>query len=115
MWASVEHTKAVTTLIRRNNSCQLATVLTNSNRSADWPLHVATNNGLRAEAEGDFDDHRDSDYGPEPLGLVPCEVQQRLPHLVAMTATEVSILIWAVPSLILVPILLRLPRRGDEW
>jgi len=32
----------------------------------------------------------------------------------AMTAAEFSILIWAIPSLILVPILLRFPRRGDE-
>jgi hypothetical protein len=31
-----------------------------------------------------------------------------------MTATEVSILVWAIPSLIVVPILLRLGGRKDE-
>jgi hypothetical protein len=70
--------------------------------------------------EGTSNDHRDSDYGPEPVGMVPRDVRQRLQHLVvsgtgAMTAAEVSILIWAIPSLILVPILLRFPGRGDEW
>jgi hypothetical protein len=63
--------------------------------------------------EGTSNDHRDSDYGPEPVGMVPRDVRQRLTG--AMTAAEVSILIWAIPSLILVPILLRFPGRGDEW
>jgi len=70
-------------------------------------------------AEGTSNDHRYRDYWPKPLGLVPRDVQQRLLHLVfsgtgAMTAAEVSILIWAIPSLIVVPILLRFPGRGDE-
>jgi hypothetical protein len=68
-----------------------------------------------AKAEGTSNDHRYCDYGPRPLGLVPDDVQQQLPHLVApMTAAEVSILVWAIPSLILVPILLRLPGRRNE-
>jgi hypothetical protein len=76
-------------------------------------------NGLRNWSAGTSHDHRYRDYGPEPVGLVPREVQQRLPHLVvsgigAMTAAEVSILVWAIPSLIVIPILLRLPGRGDE-
>ena len=32
----------------------------------------------------------------------------------AMTAAEVSILVWAIPSLLVLPILLRLPGRKDE-
>ena len=35
-----------------------------------------------ARAEGISNDHRYRDYGPEPLGLVPGDVQQRLPNLV---------------------------------
>jgi len=31
-----------------------------------------------------------------------------------MTAAEVSILVWAIPSLLVVPILLRLPGRRNE-
>jgi hypothetical protein len=58
-------------------------------------------------AEGTFNDHRYRDYGPELVGLVFRGVRQRLPHLVAsgigaMTAAEVSILVWVIPSLIVV-------------
>jgi hypothetical protein len=72
-----------------------------------------------SRAKGTSNDHRYRDYGTGPLGLVPRGIRQRLHRLIvsgtgAMTAAEISILVWAIPSLIVVPILLRLRGGGDE-